>query len=195
MRGFFGIETDSLELVCNVSHLCHGQAGREVRRAWWVGGGWWMARQRTGDLGPYPTHCGFVMKRPRVRVPGGDVASHPRAGSDWTLEVRQSRTTAHLTSNGEVGDQCGCEGGLDLHEVALEELFQLPLGCRVGEVADVQAAALGGTGMDGIFGLVLAGEGGVAHGVGNVGDGIGGSVSNLLHSAGHLVWCLVVLAG
>lgn len=70
----------------------------------------------------------------------------------------------------------------NLHKVALEEFLQLPLICRVCEVADVQTASLGGTGMDGILGLVLTGEGGIVKSVGNVGDG---SVSNFLHVGRH----------
>ena len=76
-----------------------------------------------------------------------------------------------------------------LHEVALEEFFQLPLGCRIREVADVQSAALGSTGMDGILVLVLTSDGGIAKSVGNVLDSVGG---NFLHGGGHLdQWILV----
>lgn len=46
----------------------------------------------------------------------------------------------------------------NLHKIALEELFQLPLGCRVGEVADVQAATLGSAGVDGILVIILASD-------------------------------------
>jgi hypothetical protein len=74
---------------------------------------------------------------------------------------------------------------VNLHKVALEEFFQLPLGCRIGEVADVQAATLRGTSVDGVLVLVLAGERGIAQSVGNVVDG---SVSNFLHGASHFDW-------
>ena len=72
----------------------------------------------------------------------------------------------------------------NLHKIALEEFFQLPLGCRVGEVADVETAALGGTGLDGILGIILASEGGIAQSIGNVVDS---SVRNLLRSRGHFI--------
>ena len=78
-----------------------------------------------------------------------------------------------------------------LHEVALEEFFQLPLGCRIREVADVQSAALGSTGMDGIFVFVLTSDGGIAKSVGNVLD----SVGNFLHGGGHLDQWLYVELG
>jgi hypothetical protein len=71
------------------------------------------------------------------------------------------------------------------HKITLEEFFQLPLSCRVGKVADVKTTTLGGTGMDGILVLVLAGEGGIAQSVGNVVDGIACNISNFLHGAGH----------
>lgn len=76
----------------------------------------------------------------------------------------------------------------NLHKVALEELLQLPLSCRVGKVADVQTATFSGTGMDSVLGLVLvAGEVGIAQSVGNIVDGIGSCVSNFLHGAGHFI--------
>lgn len=39
-----------------------------------------------------------------------------------------------------------------LHKIALEEVLQLPLGCRVGQVANVQAAALGSAGRRSLVG-------------------------------------------
>lgn len=73
---------------------------------------------------------------------------------------------------------------MNLHKITLEEFFQLPLGCRICEVANVQSAALGGTGVDGILVLVLASDRGIAKSVGNVLD----SVCNFLHGGGHFVW-------
>jgi len=82
----------------------------------------------------------------------------------------------------------------NLHKVALEEVLQLPLRCRIGQVADVQAATLGGTGMVG--GLVvssrlvlvgLARDRSVGQSIGNVVDGGGGGVGDLLHVGGHCV--------
>ena len=98
--------------------------------------------------------------------------------ANWTWEQRtgdaRKRTEGHNNAN--------------LHEVALEEFFQLPLGCRIREVADVQSAALGSTGMDGILVLVLTSDGGIAKSVGDVLD----SVGNFLHGGGHLdQWLLV----
>lgn len=77
-------------------------------------------------------------------------------------------------------------GEQDLHKVALEEFLQLPLGSRIGEVANVQAATLSGTGMDGVFVLVLVlSERRIAQSVGNVVDSLFGNLGDLLHSAGH----------
>jgi len=76
----------------------------------------------------------------------------------------------------------------NLHKVTLEEFLQLPLGCRVGQVADVQAATFGSAGKDGIVvvGLVaLVSEGGVGQSVGDFIDGRAGSVNNFLHDGRH----------
>ena len=72
----------------------------------------------------------------------------------------------------------------NVHKEALEEVFQLPLGCRVGKVADVQAATFGGTGKNGIVGSRLVGEGGIGQSVGNVVD----RVSNFLSGSRHFGW-------
>ena len=87
-----------------------------------------------------------------------------------------------------------------LHKVSLEEFFQLPLCCRIGQVADVKTATLGGAGKDGIVGRLVVGglvsvdQRGVGQSIGYVVDGIGGSVSNFLHDGRHgcEVGCRVV---
>lgn len=89
----------------------------------------------------------------------------------------------------------------DLHKVALEEFLQLPLGCRVGKVTDVETATFGGTGKDGVIvgGVLvvggLASEGGIGQSVGNVIHGVGSSVSDFLDDGRHdeksLVSCVL----
>lgn len=79
----------------------------------------------------------------------------------------------------------------NLHKVALEEFFQLPLRCRIGKVADVEAATFGSAGKDSIVGggLLVSGlvasQRGVGQSVGNVVDGGGSSVSDFLHDSRH----------
>ncbi len=57
----------------------------------------------------------------------------------------------NLHGKGRGGSRCTGENK-DLHKVTLEEVLQLPLGCRIGKVADVQAATFGGAGKNGIIG-------------------------------------------
>jgi len=81
----------------------------------------------------------------------------------------------------------------NLHKVALEEVFQLPLCCRIGKVADVQAATFGGAGKDSIVvgsRLIVSGlasQRGIGQSVGDVVDGGGSSVGNFLHDGRHFV--------
>ncbi len=85
----------------------------------------------------------------------------------------------------DTGTQQRSDGWADevehLHKVALEEIFQLPLGCRVGKIADVQSATFSGTGKDCILGSRLVSDVYIAQSVGNV---VGG-VSNFLHGSSH----------
>ena len=76
----------------------------------------------------------------------------------------------------------------NLHKVALEEVLQLPLGCRVGQVADVEAATLGSGSEDGIAGLVFDLDRSIVQRGGNVGDG--GIRALVLHGGRHVdeVW-------
>jgi hypothetical protein len=75
----------------------------------------------------------------------------------------------------------------NVHEVSLEEGLQLPLGCRVGEVSDVESSSLRSAGQDRIVlgGLVggggLVGDGCVAKSGSNVVDG----VRKLFHDSRH----------
>lgn len=73
----------------------------------------------------------------------------------------------------------------DLHKVALEEFLQLPLSCRVREVANVEAAALSGAGSVGLglggLVIVLASKRGVGQSVSDVVDGLG----SFLHDSRH----------
>jgi hypothetical protein len=67
---------------------------------------------------------------------------------------------------------------VNLHKIALEEVLQLPLSCRIGQVANVEAAALSSAGRGGLVGgrLVigrLVADGGIAQ---SVCDVINGSV-------------------
>lgn len=77
------------------------------------------------------------------------------------------------------------------HKVALEEVFQLPLRCRISQVSDVQAATFGSAGKDSIVGsrLVVGGlarDGGIGQSVRRkVIDGIGSGVSDFLHDGRH----------
>lgn len=66
------------------------------------------------------------------------------------------------------------------HEVALEELLQPLLGCRVGQVADVEAAAISRAG--GIGWLV--GDGGGGQSGGHIVDGSVSGVGGLLSRHG-----------
>ena len=69
----------------------------------------------------------------------------------------------------------------DLHKIALEEILQLPLSCRVGQVANVETATLGGAGRGSLIGGGLIIDGGIAQSVGNV---IDGGLRDLLHGGG-----------
>lgn len=82
----------------------------------------------------------------------------------------------------------------DLHQVALEELGQLPLGSRVGEVTNVESSSLCGAGKHGIVaGLVartdrvLDGlrDGGVAQSGSNVVDGVGHALGDRVDGVRH----------
>lgn len=66
----------------------------------------------------------------------------------------------------------------NIHKVVLEKVLQLSLSCRVGQVANVQTAALCGGGRGSLVGGGLVIEGGVAQSVGNV---IDGGIRSLLH--------------
>lgn len=68
----------------------------------------------------------------------------------------------------------------DLHKVALEELLQPLLSCRVGQVTDVEAAAISRAGGVGIGRLL--GDGGVGQSGSHVSDG---SVSGLVLLGRH----------
>lgn len=68
----------------------------------------------------------------------------------------------------------------DLHEVALKELLQPLLGCRVGQVADVKTAAISRAG--GIGGLVR--DGGSGQSGGHIVDGSVSGVGGLLSRHG-----------
>lgn len=73
----------------------------------------------------------------------------------------------------------------DLHKVALEEFLQPLLGCRVGQVADVEAAALSRAGGRGIGRLVVNGS------VGQSGsDVVDGSVGGLVLLCGRHCWSM-----
>jgi hypothetical protein len=74
-----------------------------------------------------------------------------------------------------------------LHEVSLEEGLQLPLGCRIGEIPDIESSSLCCAGQDrivlsglvGVSGFVRDGR--VAKRSSNVID----SVRNLFHNGRH----------
>lgn len=70
-----------------------------------------------------------------------------------------------------------------LHKVALEELLQPLLSCRICQVADVEAAALSRAGGSGIGRLVS--NGGVGQSGSHVVDG---SVSGLVLLGRHFEW-------
>jgi len=100
----------------------------------------------------------------------------------------ETGSTQHHTAGrarGREGRQRNEEG--DLHKVALEEFFQLPLCCRISQVADVETATFGGAGKDSFVGSFggLVSQRGIGQSVGNVSDGSGGSVSNFLHDGRH----------
>lgn len=84
------------------------------------------------------------------------------------------------------------KAGQYLHKVSLEEVLQLPLSCRIREVADVQAATFGSTGEDGIVGrlgvvsLVVASEGGVGQSVRDVVHGVRRSIGYFLNDGRHV---------
>lgn len=83
------------------------------------------------------------------------------------------------------------QGRANLHKVVLEEFFQLSLGRRVGQVADVEAATLGGADAGSVNGsLVLGGpvrNSRVAQGGGYVIDGgIGSAILDIFGR--HLGW-------
>lgn len=68
-----------------------------------------------------------------------------------------------------------------LHEVAVKELLQPLLGCRIGQVTNVKAAALSRAGGSGIGGLVS--DGGIGQSVSHVVDS---SVSGLVLLSRHV---------
>ena len=91
----------------------------------------------------------------------------------WLQELDEGSTDACL---------CSRSRGLkeqNSHKIALEEVLQLCLGCRIGQVANVQAAAFSSAGGGSLVGgsLVVSrgADCGVAQSGGNVVDGgIGG---------------------
>jgi hypothetical protein len=78
-----------------------------------------------------------------------------------------------------------------VHKVVLEEILQLSLGGRVGEVSNVQSPALSGRRNDslvlaGIDGLVAAGaHGGALGGGGRLVEGRGGHLGRGSVNGGH----------
>lgn len=85
----------------------------------------------------------------------------------------------------------GCRRGwgarsIDLHKVALEELLQPLLGCRVGQVSDVEAATLSRAGGRGIGRLLSNGS--VGQSGGHVIDG--GVSSVVLLGGRHFGWLI-----
>jgi len=101
------------------------------------------------------------------------------------------------TSGSEMDDRGGDDGhgGANLHQVALEEFLQLPLGCRVREISNVKSPALGGAGDDSlILGCVVGGSSLVAGAVVIVRSGVveGGGCQlggNVLNRIGHGEGC------
>ena len=86
---------------------------------------------------------------------------------------------------------------MNLHKIALEEVLQLPLSCRIGQVSDVEAAALSSAGRGGfvsgrlVIGRLVA-DGGIAQSVCDVINGsiqIGGGVDG---RHGECWWMKVV---
>lgn len=80
----------------------------------------------------------------------------------------------------------GAETSDNLHKVALEELLQPLLSCRVGQITDVEAATLSRAGGTGIGRLVR--DGGVGQSGSHVVDG---SVSGLILLGRHFGWLIV----
>lgn len=74
----------------------------------------------------------------------------------------------------------------NLHKVSLEEFLELPFGGSVGEIADVESAALGSAGKVGVVGLFvgLASDVGAGQSGGHV---VNGSVRNFVISRGRHV--------
>ena len=84
------------------------------------------------------------------------------------------------------------------HKIALEEVLQLPLSCRIGQVADVEAAALSSAGRGGLVGgrLVIGrlADRGIAQSVCDVINGsiqVVGGVGGGSHDGGW--WMKVVV--
>lgn len=82
----------------------------------------------------------------------------------------------------------------DLHQVALEELSQLPLGSRVGEVTNVESSSLCCAGKHGIVAGLVAStdrvldslrDGGVAQSGSNVVDGVGHALGDRVDGVRH----------
>lgn len=73
------------------------------------------------------------------------------------------------------------ESGRYSHKIALEEVLQLLLSCRIGQVANVETASLGSAGRGSLVGGGLVIDGGIAQSVGNV---INGGLGDLLHRGG-----------
>lgn len=122
-------------------------------------------------------------------------------GNSRCREVARWPAVQRWRKRGE-GKRGKVRDGEHSHKVALEELLQFPLGCRIGQVADVQTTALSGAGEDGIVvgggrlgigGLVV--DRGVAQRVGDVVDSVGDLLGNLLHGGRHVdgfgLGCLV----
>lgn len=94
-------------------------------------------------------------------------------GLDWGQVVKR-------------GEWTGCRQVYDLHKVTLEELLQPLLGCRVGQVSDVEAATLSRAGGGGIGWLLSNGS------VGQSGSHVvDGGVSGLVLLGGrHFGWLI-----
>jgi hypothetical protein len=102
---------------------------------------------------------------------------------------KQSGTVPKLAAPPQLQVRARQDG--DSHKVALEELLQPLLGCRVGQVSDVEAATLSGAGGVGIGWLL--GDGSVGQSGSHVVDG---GVSGLVLLGGrHFGWLICVVVG
>jgi hypothetical protein len=98
-----------------------------------------------------------------------------------TANSSKQRSQNHIVGQGETRSRWN---KMNLHKIALEEVLQLPLSCRIGQVANVEATALSSAGRGGLVGggLVigrLVADGGIAQSFCDVINGsiqIGGGV-------------------